>query len=151
MRGLAFPLLNSETAAIALSDIPPDPEALTPAAGQMPLASRGDHVHPRLTSSQASLVLGSNGSLAVTFSRTFATKPAIVLTPVQSAVSTTPVMLEIQSFTQTGGVYTGCVVRGYRGQSLPAVIALLGTLVNFNVFGASAAGVEFTLIAVQSS
>lgn len=145
---LGFRLLpNSD---ISLSDTLPDPEASTPWAGSQVAASRGDHLHPRLTSSHSGLVLDAASLCTVTFTRIFANKPAITACPVQ-AVGVQPVMLEVQSYIGSTGNWTGCVVHGYKGQTLPAVIALLGTLVNFNVFGASAAGTEFTLIALAIS
>lgn len=63
------------------------------------------------------------------------------------------------------GDYTGCVIKGYRSQRLPqlgvvsgiltAVItgvnALVSTLKNYDVFAGSAAGAEYSLIALQTS
>lgn len=65
------------------------------------------------------------------------------------------VQVEVVSDTVVGGLYVGCVIRGYRSQSLPALTLLLTSVVSalsgFDVLGASASGVEVSVVAVQVS
>lgn len=120
----------------------------------MEAASRGDHQHPRLTSSTR-VALDASGNATVTYTRTFATKPAITLTAINP--SGRAVTLEITNDVVVGGVYTGCVIKGYRSQLLPSLsgILLIGPLLtalgNFDILGGSAAGVEVNVIAIQAS
>lgn len=126
-------------------------EAKTPAPGTMGMVPHADHVHPRLTSATTG-TLNASGEQTVVFTRTFAVKPSLVLTYVETADSQ-PVILKVKSWTVDGSNnYTGCVIRGYRAQAIPQnlVNLLLGAV--FNLFTAtSAANVEFTAIAVASS
>ncbi len=120
------------------------------------LASRANHAHERL-SSAGNYTLNGVGETTITFSRTFAVKPAAVCL-LDEAGDTQPVVFKVASWVQDGnGFYTGCTVKGYRSSLLPALsgILLLGPLVsalaNFNVFGGSAAGVKFSFLALQPS
>lgn len=137
-----------------LSDSAPMSEAVAPKSGNQPKASRIDHQHPRLTSSTR-VQLTANGTAAVTYTRAFAAKPAIVLTAINP--SGRQVVLEVISDTLVDGAYTGCVIKGYRSQMLPSLsgILLIGPLITalsgFDVLGGSAAGVEVSVIAIQPS
>ncbi len=132
-----------------LSDSTPMPEA-SASAGDDTRASRSKHVHPRL-SATASGTLAANGEQTVFFTRSFSTKPAVLITQVESA-DNQPVIFKVKSWTTDGnGNYTGCVIKGYRMQSLPASILALTVLISFNVTAGSASGVEFSLIALQAS
>lgn len=128
----------------------PSSEVTGGSSGSDPRAfSMGDHRHPRLTSVTKATLDGS-GLATVTFTRSFANEPGVVLTAIAPG-GTQPVTLQVQSWVQTGANYTGCVVKGYRAQTLPAVIALLSALLNYDIFAGSASGVGVSVIAVQVS
>lgn len=135
---------------IPLADQIPVAEGGTALPGSAEFASRMDHVHPRLTAT-ATGVLNSSGEATIVFTRIFATKPGLTVTYAESA-DNQPVVFKLKSWTQDGSLnYTGCVIKGYRAQTIPTnlVTLLLGGV--FNLFAASATGVEYSLIAVQSS
>lgn len=112
--------------------------------------ARADHQHPRLTSATIATLDGAN-TATVNFTRTFAVEPSIDLTPIAPG-GTQPVILQVDSWIQDGGgLYTGCVIRGYRMNTLPATITLLTALVNFSVSSGSASGVRVSVIALQNS
>lgn len=135
-----------------LADTPPAAEAVQPGAGSAEKASRNDHVHPRLTSASR-VTLDANSTAVVTYTRSFVKAPCVVPTPLNP--SGRPVIVEIISDTMTGGVYTGCVLRGSRSQALPTISGLLAAvttaLSNFDPFAASASGVEVSVVAIQQS
>lgn len=156
----------SDVATIVLSDQLPPPENRTPAAGMMTKASRGDHVHPRL-SATASGVLGAAGEATVTFTRTFVVKPCVTVLLIESADGM-PVVFKVKSWILTGGLYTGCVIKGYRSALLPTQTPMSGgglalaavvtglngvtnALTNYNVFGGNAVGAEYSFLALQPS
>lgn len=158
---------QTEVAAIVLSDNVPAPENRTPAAGMMPKASRGDHVHERLTATSGG-TLGASGEATITFTRSFATKPACTCLLVEAG-NTQPVIFRVKSWVITGGLYTGCVLKGERLSLLPVLpqaMGLTGLLLNtvgtvlntttaaltgFNVASGNAVGAEYSFIAIQSS
>lgn len=170
--------LQQATAAIqsAVGSMPtlattlPVAEGKTASAGSMNTATRADHVHPRLTST-ASGTLNAAGEATITFTRTFPMKPAVIITPVESAEAQ-PLVFKVKAWLNEGGTawqpgqaFGGCVIKGYRSQALPAISsvsglltavitgvnALVSALSNFNVFGGSAAGAEYSLIALMPS
>lgn len=135
---------------IPLADANPIAESTTAKAGTMGAASRADHEHPRLTAT-ATGVLNASGEATVTFTRTFPTKPGLTSMYAESADGQ-PVVFKVKTWTtDVNGNFTGCVIKGYRAQAIPAnlVSLLLGGV--FNLFAGSAAGVEYSLIAVQAS
>lgn len=94
--------------------------------------------------------IGSAGTASVTFTRSFDAAPAIAFGRIESSDLAGVVEFSIKSWIQDGnGKYTGAVVRARRQQLLPATITLLSSLQNFDVFGGSAVGVNFTCMAVQ--
>lgn len=118
------------------------------------LFAMGDHKHPRLTS--ATLVtLDGSGLATATFTRTFANMPSVDLTAIVPG-GTQPVALQVESWVMTGADYSGCVVRGYRGQTTSlAAVTVLGVSVavggqTLNAF-AAAPGVMVSVIALQNS
>lgn len=135
---------------IPLADQIPVSEGGVALAGSADLASRMDHVHPRLTAT-ATGTLNVSGEATITFTRTFPTKPGLTVTYAESA-DNQPVVFKLKSWTLDGSNnYVGCVIKGYRAQTIPTnlVTLLLGGV--FNLFASSANGVEYSLIAVQSS
>lgn len=133
-----------------LSDAMPQPET-SGAAGADQKAARGTHSHPRLTSSTR-ITLDGSGLATVTYTRSFAAKPAIVLTAINP--SGRQVQLEVISDIQVGGLYTGCTLKGSRAALLPTLSVLLTELTKlsgFDVLGGSAAGVEVSVVAIQPS
>lgn len=132
-----------------LANANPLAEGLTPGAGAAGAASRMDHVHPRLTAT-ASGVLNASGEDTIVFTRTFTSKPGLTITYAETA-DNQPVVFKVKSWTTSGSDYTGCVIKAYRSQAIPTnlVTLLLGGV--FNLFAASASGVEYSLIAVQPS
>jgi len=154
----------------------PPPEGTAGAAGAMSPYARGDHVHPRLTSSTGntgaaptSHVIGSNGTARITFTRTFPTFPAAIFTevpPQTGVMSAQPAIFRVDSWITDGtGAYSGCVVRAWRTQTLPTLLtvtgiltavitgvnAIVSALTGFNPFGAPTTGTAFTCLAVQRS
>lgn len=142
-------------AEVQLADNAPVAEVIVPAAGAMPTASRGDHAHPRLTSATIA-TLDANGEAIVAFTRSFATMPAVGCLLIEASDSQ-PIVFKVKSWTQNAGLYTGCTIKGYRSSVLPTLsgIILIGPLItalaNFNVFGGSAAGAQFSCVALQTS
>lgn len=147
-------LLSMIPPASILSDAAPISEARTPAAGGAAQASRADHQHPRLTSSTR-VTLGGDGTVAVTYTRTFTSKPVISL--IAHNPTGRQVVLEVVSDTMVGAEYTGCVIKGSRAQLLPTLsgIVLIGPLItalqSFDILGGSASGVEVSVIAIMPS
>lgn len=139
-----------------LTNADPAPEKVAPAAGSGQMASRDDHVHPRLSSATVS-ALDANGKATVMFTRSFTTTPCVQCLLVEGADGQ-PVIFKVESWVKDGaGNFTGCVLRGYRSSILPALsgILLIGPLIsslaNFNVFGGSAANAQFCCLAIQPS
>jgi hypothetical protein len=134
--------------ATPLSDMTPTSEAVAGAVGNSVMAARADHAHARLTSSTR-VTLDASGLATVTYTRTFTAPP--VLSCLAINPTGRPVTVEQVSDLKTGALWTGCTIHGYRAQNLPAVITLLSGLINYDVFGASAAGVDVNVIAIQPS
>lgn len=132
-----------------LSTMPPIVEANAPETGVGGMAARNDHRHERLTSTATGTLNGS-AEATITFTRSFATKPSVVICYVESA-DNQPIICKVKSWTMSGSDYVGCVIKGYRLQQLPAVLTLLTQLLNFNVAGGTAVGAEYSFIAVASS
>lgn len=132
------------------ADSTPSSESRMGAVGsQSERYARADHQHPRLTSATTH-TLDASGLATVTFTRTFATEPAVDLTPIAPG-GTQPVILQVDSWIMSGGTYTGCVVKGYRLNTLPATLTLLTALVNFSISSGSVNGVRVSVIALQNS
>lgn len=144
-----MPPFFAPAASAPLSDAAPTAEARAATAGTMDKASRGDHKHPRITSALTA-VLNASSEAAITFTRTFATKPSWVLS-YEEAADGMPVTLKVKSWVQDGnGAYTGCVVKGYRGSSIGASVTLLN-LANLNLFQGSASGVAVSVLMIETS
>lgn len=144
----------------------PLPEATTATVGADPsIYALDGHKHPRLTSTTLA-TLAADGTSTVMFTRSFSNKPGVVMTEIDAS-ATQPLIMVVQSFVQVGGLFTGCVVKGYRSQPLPSqnqlsvaslltgvisgVNALASTLTGFNVLGGSAAGASVSVIAIARS
>jgi hypothetical protein len=111
----------------------------------------------RLTSTTSHTV-GAGGLTTVTFTRSFDLFPGCTGLRVEASDSAGAVEFSVKSWIQdANGKYTGCVVRAKRQQLLPGmsgltlVTAVISALANFDVFGGSAVGTQFTWIAVQRS
>ncbi len=143
------------TGSIPLSDLTPKSEAGTPTPGTAPMASREDHQHPRLTSATTG-TLNASGEATVLFTRTFAVKPSVTLLYAEAADGQ-PIILKVKSWLNPQGAawvsgdYGGCIIKGYRSQAVPQNLATLLLGAVFNIFAGSAAGVEYSAIAVQTS
>lgn len=138
-------------------------EITSGSAGAQSTMSRGDHQHPRL-SATANGTLDSNGEAVITFTRTFSLKPAVAILLIESSENM-PIFFKVKSWTTSGTDYIGCIIKGYRGQSLPSlsvvsgiltavitgVNAIVSALTGFNVFNGVAAGAEYSFIAIQPS
>ena len=145
-----------------LADEAPVPESRLANGGAGGMASRWDHEHPRLTSSTR-VVLGADGTATVTYTRSFSKPPVVLLTAINPTGR--QIVLEQGTDIQTGALYTGCTVRGYRNRPLPelapvgglltavvtGVNAVASNLTNFDVLGGSAAGVEVNVVAIMPS
>jgi hypothetical protein len=134
--------------ATPLSNLQPTSEAVSATIGSSVMAARADHAHQRLTSSTR-VTLDASGLATVTYTRTFSAPP--VLSCLAINPTGRPVTVEQVSDIKTGALWTGAQIHGYRTQNLPAVITLLSGLINYDVFGASAAGVDVNVIAIQPS
>lgn len=140
---------------IALSDMTPAAEAVVPAPGAVSVASRGDHKHPRLTSTTINTI-GSNNKASVMFTRTFSTMPGVLCILIEAA-SNQPVIFKVESWLGPGGAawvsgdYYGAVISAARLNTLPASIALLSVLVSFSISSGSANGAQFSCVAIQQS
>lgn len=139
-----------------LTNIAPVPEGVPPIPGTGNMASRDDHQHPRLSSGTVS-ALGSNGEITIPFTRTFATMPVVICTLIEAADSQ-PVVFKVKSWVQDAqGVYTGCIIKGYRSTTLPAmggvtlITGIVTLLSNMNIFGGTTAGAQFCCFAIQAS
>ena len=127
------PAVLPPSSAIALSSMTPSAEATSPTAGNRNDASRADHVHPRLSSTNTDTT-ASDGTKAITFTRTFDREPSPVITLIEDG-DTAPVSWRVKSWTMGAGAdstkFVGAVIMGQRQRALPAVIALLGTLTGY--------------------
>lgn len=167
------PGLDQASAEALIRTMMPKPSTSTPAAeataggagtNQNKFAQEG-HAHPRLTSTTY-VTLAADNTATVTFTRTFASKPGVVMTEVDAS-GTQPLVCVVQSFVMSSGVYTGCVIKGYRSQPLPAQASLnplailsavtsglnnlIASLTGFNVFGGTASGASVSCIAIARS
>jgi len=139
---------------MALSDTVPKIEVNNPQAGVLPEAARADHQHPRPVSATR-VTLAADGTATVTYTRSFPTKPVVNLTAINP--SGRQIILEQTTDIQTGGVYTGCTIKGSRTQIIPAltnvllVTDLVTILANWNPVGTPAAGVEVNMLVVLAS
>lgn len=172
----------AQTIPVPADDVP-QPEMTGGAAGvEGRKVSGAGHRHPRLTSTTGnttakptSHVIGSDGTVAISFTRTFDVFPGTVFTEVPPQPPTNgqpivmpalPAQFRVESWVRDAqGKYTGCVVRAWRGQNLPtmglvsgllaAVITgingVIGSLTGYNVYAGNVAGTAFTCIAVQRS
>lgn len=162
-----------------LSNDTPQAESKTGSAGSMGKVPHADHQHPRLTSSTAGTT-AADGTATMTFTRSFATLPGVVLTAIENTTSAGP-SLKVQKWktknaqgqlvdrsTSQGSAetYDGCVVYAWRGRALPTqqpvnVLSLLaGVITGLNSLITALSGYEtyvpagnvsFTCVAVQSS
>ncbi len=141
-----------ENPPVLLANNMPQPETKAPDPGVQPSASRSDHSHPRLTSVQWAS-LDANGEATVNFTRAFSAKPGMDFTT-EDDVLAQPVTVKVIKdswIKDTSGNFTGCRIKGQRAQVLPSVLLNLGALLNFNIFGGSAASVMVSVIAIQQS
>lgn len=74
--------------------------------------ARGDHQHPRITSS-VPLTLDANGEGVATFSRAFTTEPLPAFAQMPP-MTLGPCIFLVESWIMTGQTFTGANVRGYR-------------------------------------
>lgn len=149
-------LVTQEQLRAILTNIPPVAEGVAPVPGTGTMASRDDHMHPRLSSATVS-TLDSTGAATVMFTRLFTTTPCVQCLLVE-ATDSQPVIFKVQSWVKdASGNFTGCVLKGYRSSILPSLsgILLIGPLLtalaNYNVFGGSAANAQFCCLAIQAS
>ncbi len=177
---------KADSAALAAkantSDIPlpadsmPKAEATAAAKGtEQKKYALEDHQHPRVTSTTghpATHIIAATGLATVTFTQAFDAFPGTVFTevpPPTGVMSEQPAQFRVQSWireTMTptpSGKYVGCVVRSWRGRTLPVINLLTGllslvginavitALTGFDPFGAPATGTTFTCIAVKRS
>jgi len=142
--------IASQVATNLLTSEIPKPESKTPSPGTMPKAARPDHVHERLSSSTGPHALAANGEATVVFTKTFDVMP-VPLFGYEEATDGKPVIIKVKSWTMTNGKYTGCVIKGYRLQTLPSSLIVLGALINFDVAAGSTLGVNAFMTAIQNS
>ena len=158
---------------VTLGNEAPMAEKTTPTPGAGGQASRFDHRHPRLTSPHTG-VLDLNGEALIIFARQFLNMPAQAFGWVEAA-NNPPVMFKVVSWLKpnmagngliawtSGAPYAGAVIKGYRGQPLPQLVAVSGLLTsvitgvngvvngltNYNVFAGNASGVSYSATFIQ--
>lgn len=139
-----------------LSPNAPPAEKTSPAPGSGNLASRDDHIHPRLSHATIGVINASN-EVTFTFTRTFSSRPVVIPTLIEEA-DNQPVVFKVKTYIRDAqNNYTGCVLKAYRSQTLPTMTgltlltAVIGLLSNFNVFGGSVSGAEVSCFAIQPS
>jgi len=157
------------------ADTMPKAEATTAAKGtEQKKYALEDHQHPRVTSTTgnpATHIIAATGLATVTFTQAFDVFPGTVFTevpPPTGVMSAQPAQFRVESWIREtmappSGKYVGCVVRAWRGRSLPVINLLTGllslvgvntiitALTGFDPFGAPATGTTFTCIAVKRS
>lgn len=136
--------------------IPPTEKTGGAIGSDAAMYARADHQHPRITSATV-VTLDSNGLATVAFTRSFPAEPSVDLTPITPG-GTQPVALQVNSWVMTGADYTGCIVKGFRGQDTSlAAVQVLGISVavgsqTITPFSAPAAsGVRVSVIALMNS
>jgi hypothetical protein len=150
------PQVTSAQLQSILTTTPPPSEATAAKVGSGTTAAREDHQHPRLTSATVQ-ALDANSEAVITFTRIFAKTPAVTCLLYESTDNQV-VTFKVKSWANdANGNFTGCTIKAYRSQILPALtgILLIGPLItalnNFNVFSGSASGANFSCIALQVS
>lgn len=141
-----------EPLTVALATMLPSAESKEAAPGRAEQASRADHTHPRLTSA-SNHTLGADGTVEVTFTRTFDREPVIACL---SLASMDPVPDFTATPIKTGDVWTGARIYGERKRALPLLTGILvvGPLITalsgFKPWE-PAAGARVSVIALQAS
>lgn len=136
-----------------MADIPPLSESGTAAAGGMPMATRADHQHQRLTSA-INTTLDANGLATIEFTRTFDAEPVIVFGAL--GAGTGPVPDFRADLIKTGAFWTGATIYGQRARPLPSLggILLIGPLIaalsGYTPYEA-AAGAKVSVTAIKAS
>lgn len=117
----------------ALATAPPPAVVQDGAAGSSGKAAREDHTH-KLRYKRAALVTDANGRVAVTWAEAFASVPVMSMPVVMDATA--------GNYTATciANTAAGCTFQIKKARPLPAVIALLGTLVNYDTWQPAPAG-----------
>ena len=130
----------------------PKSEAVSGVAGSTSPYARSDHQHPRLTSTTVGTI-GAGGTATIAFTRTFTAEPGVAIFEIGGATGALaqPAMFKVESWVMTGADFTGCVVRAWRAQTVPQNLVTLLLSAIFNIFGATAASTNFSIIAVQRS
>lgn len=145
-------MLAEGGAPIAFASSAPLPEATSATAGAQTQAARGDHVHPRLTSTTVQST-AADGTATIVFTRTFpiAKKPGVVLTAYDANAQ--PITFQVTAFQTDAGVnnYTGCTIKAYRSQTIPQNLATLLLGAVFNLFGGTVGVTEFSCVAIMAS
>lgn len=117
---------------------------------KMEMFAAGDHSHARV-SEVVKGTLNTSSQLTVSFVRMYDSEPGISLVSVGAA---SPILWDVVFITNTEGKFTGATITGRKGRSLPALTAVLTTLVasisNYDPFGGSAAGVRFSGVVIKS-
>ncbi len=146
--------------AVPLSSTAPSAEGVTPAAGMLFEASRGDHVHPRLTATGAGALDVTTAQATLTFSRAFVKQPSPVITLVEDSTMAAPVVFRVKSWImgsgQTANQFVGAVIYGQRLRALPsttAIVLLTNLLSALNLYEAwvPATGASFSYLMLASS
>lgn len=119
----------------------PQPETTGGQAGLEGMKVPGArHQHPRLTSTTgnpATHIIAASGLATVAFTQAFDVFPGTVFTevpPPTGVMSAQPAQFRVASWIREtmaptpSGKYTGCVVRAWRGRTLPVINLLTGLL-----------------------
>lgn len=134
--------------------VAPKGEATVAAVGPDPTVFALDqHQHPRLTSTTYATV-ASGSTVTVTFTRSFANKPGMVMTEIEgdATASAQPSTFKVLSWVQDGGgLYTGAVIKVWRAQVVPQNLATLLLSAVYTIFGAAVVGTQFACIAIARS
>ncbi len=135
-----------------LADITPKNESSTGASGNMDLAPRADHQHPRITWSGLATT-AAGGVATFDFSaKPFASQPVAVLSVVEVGGTPQPVYLRVSGWTLDGqNRYVGCTVSAQRAVTIPQHLATLLLGAVFNLFSGNAVGVQVNLVLIPQS
>lgn len=131
----------------------PPPAALDGRVGSAPRFALEDHTHA-VHVQRTVLTTNGSGLVTWTFARPIVCAlgrlPPVIGIPEDTG---TPVAVQItaRAFTSDGvnDTHTSVTLRAQRSRTLPASLAVLSSLVNYDVFGVAASGVKLNLTAAD--
>lgn len=123
------------------SNLVPPATALDGAVGTINAYALADHTHAARIQ-RTVMTTDANGNITWTFARPFISNPAVMAL----ANSSSQIIISITTKSTTS-VTINCRM----AQKLPAVLALLTALINFDIFASAAASVQIDLFAGETT